>query len=161
MGGCRLKKILNSYLIQIREGFQWQALPKSWHLQNLYCWIWRQKVRKNATRDSQLKASKSTYFGGAKWCLGRCSLMEGKWPPFWGKLLHLGANLSLLWVHYHFRLAFVHFIKSTKKSWHGSDPPPFLGVPGFWQCLSLQPLPFREAVALKAVICRKGDEWLF
>ena len=38
------------------------------------------------------------------------------------------TNSSLLWVYYHLNLAFVHFIKSTRKSWHGSDPPPF------WQC---------------------------
>ena len=30
--------------------------------------------------------------------------------------LCLGANLSLLWAHYHLNLAFVHFIKSTRKS---------------------------------------------
>ena len=41
----------------------------------------------------------------------------------------MGANLSLLWVNYHFSLAFVHFIKSTRKSWHGSDPPS-----PFWVC---------------------------
>ena len=34
---------------------------------------------------------------------------------FGEKLLFLGANLSLLWVHYHLNLAFVHFIKSTIK----------------------------------------------
>ena len=32
---------------------------------------------------------------------------------FWGRVIFWGSNLSLLWVNYH-------FIKSTKKSWHGS-----------------------------------------
>ena len=44
--------------------------------------------------------------------------IEGKWSHFWEK-----KNLSLLWVQYHLNLAFVHFIKFTRKSWHGSDPP--------------------------------------
>ena len=26
---------------------------------------------------------------------------------------------------------------SPEKSWHGSDPPPFLAMPGFWKCLLL------------------------
>ena len=46
-----------------------------------------------------------------------------------------------LCTNYHFSLVFVHFIKSTKKSWHGSDPPPLLAQPGFQKHLSLQPLP--------------------
>ena len=51
--------------------------------------------------------------------MGKCSLIEGEWSPY----CFLGAELSLLWAHYHFRLAFVHFIKLPEKSWHGSDPP--------------------------------------
>ena len=70
-----------------------------------------------------IKSAKSTYFGESKWFLGKCSLIEGKRSPFGEKLLFFGANLSLLWVHYHLNLAFVYFIKSTRKSWHGSDPP--------------------------------------
>ena len=54
------------------------------------------------------------------------------------------ANLSLLWVHWgwfadplHYKLnsSFVHFIKSVRKSWHGSDPSPFLTMPWFWRRL--------------------------
>ena len=35
--------------------------------------------------------------------------------------------LSLLGVYYHFRLTSVHYVKSTKKSWQGADPPPLFG----------------------------------
>ena len=59
------------------------------------------------------------------------------WSLFWGTILFLGANLSLSWVNYHLSLAFVHFIKSTRKSWHGSDLPPFLAMPGFRKYLFL------------------------
>ena len=49
---------------------------------------------------------------------GKCSLIEGKWSPFGGEF----------WKQiYHLSLAFVHFIKSTRKSWHGSDLPPLSG----------------------------------
>ena len=34
----------------------------------------------------------------------------------------LGGNLILLWVHFHIRLAFEYFVKTTKKF-----PPPFFG----------------------------------
>ena len=41
-----------------------------------------------------------------------------------------------------FRLASVHYIKSTKKSWHGQNPvPPFLAMPGFWEFEDRQRLP--------------------
>ena len=36
---------------------------------------------------------------------------------FWEKL-------SLPGVLYHFKLASVHYVKSVKKSWQGSEPPP-------------------------------------
>ena len=49
------------------------------------------------------------------------------WSLFWGKILFLGANLSLLWVNYHFSLAFVHFINQIHQkifAWV-RHPPPF------------------------------------
>ena len=49
-------------------------------------------------------------------------------------------KVSLLGVHYHFRLASVHYIESTNKSWQGSEPPLF-GNANFWKRLLLQPLP--------------------
>ena len=41
--------------------------------------------------------------------------MEGEWSFF-------GEKLSLLGIHYHFKLAFVHYVKSTKKILAGVRP---------------------------------------
>ena len=59
--------------------------------------------------------------------LGKCSLIVGD-DQFWGISAHLlGGKWSLFglsdaWVGF---LGYTY--KSTKKSWHGSDPPPFFG----------------------------------
>ena len=74
--------------------------------------------------------------------LGKCSLIVGD-DQFWGISAHfLGGKWSLFglsdaWVGF---LGYTY--KSTKKSWHGSDPPPFLAMPGFSLLLLLQPLPY-------------------
>ena len=43
----------------------------------------------------------------------------------WGWMVIFGEKLTLLGVHYHFKLASVHYDKSTKKSWRGQTPPLF------------------------------------
>ena len=40
----------------------------------------------------------------------------------------------------------------SKKSWHGSDPPPFLAMPGFRKHLSLKPLPNSGKKQTSAII---------
>ena len=53
-----------------------------------------------------------------------------------------GEKLSLMGVHYHFKLTSVHYVKSTKKILAGvRTPSPFLAMPGFSQVLVQPPLP--------------------
>ena len=56
--------------------------------------------------------------------LGKCSLIVGV-DQFWGGSAHfLGGILSLFGLS-DARVGFLGYTyKSTKKSWHGSDPPP-------------------------------------
>ena len=48
--------------------------------------------------------------------------------------------LSLLGVHYHFRMTSVHYVKSTKQIMAGVRPP----LPPFWQCQDFESAYFRN-----------------
>ena len=62
-------------------------------------------------------------------CLGKSYHFLWKFCHFWGSIITLG------WPQFTMS-------NPPNKSWQGSDPPTFLAMPGFWEVLVQQPLPY-------------------
>ena len=99
---------------------------------------------------------KLPFLGVSDYFLGKCSLIVGD-DQFWGRSAHfLGGILSLFglsdaWVGF-----LGYFYKSTKKSWHGSDPTPFLAMPRFSWRLVRPPLPFNPPLPPNTKFVKQG-----
>ena len=64
------------------------------------------------------------------------------------ELLNLSGFINVNDCHdyrqYYFKLVIEHFVKSTKTSWHASDPSPFLAMPGIRKRLSRNELKVKK-----------------
>ena len=89
-------------------------------------------MRANATHANQRQSAEINIFLVREIDLREIvNFLKGN-GHFFGKGYHSLGKCYLFWgVHYQFWLTSANYVKSTNTSWQGTDPPPFLAMPGF------------------------------